>query len=246
MNNTFKIIVGLATCGAIFFGLNKLLSTGTTASCTTNSTGGGAAQFVGKHDVKNSPYFAAPDIFNMKSNENLLLLEKFKTRQQITGYTCAPAAAAMVVEHFLGKLPHSEMEIAEIMQTNNINGTNIKGMANYYKKLGWQVKSSATDTTPKNFTAFTKFVSEHLQANTPIIVENVEWGGHYRVIIGYDTMGTKYHGDDVLIMADPFDLADHVQDGYNIENAQKFYYMWFDAQLFPSGERKNPWIIARP
>ena len=246
MNNTSKIIVGVAACGAILAGVSTLLGGTGEIFETTNSTGGGAAQYVGKHDIKNSPYFAAPDVYNMQPNENLVILPKFKTRQQITGYTCAPAAASMVVEHFLGTLPHSEMEIAKEMQTNNINGTSIKGMEKYFKKLGWQVESSASNDTPKKFTFFKNWVQKHLANNTPIIVENVEWGGHYRVIIGYDSMGTEYYGDDVLIMADPFDLADHVQDGYNIVNAQKFYYMWFDAQLFPSGERKNPWIVARP
>lgn len=246
MNNTLKIISGLALCGAIFVGLNTLLNSTGEFTGSTNSTGGGAAKYEGKHDIKNSPYFAAPDIYNMKSSENLVILPKFKTRQQITGYTCAPAAAAMVVEHFLGKLPHSEMEMAKMMGTNNINGTNVKGITKYFKELGWDVKSSATEDAPNKFTFFTKWVQSNLRDNTPIIVENVEWGGHYRVIIGYDTMGTEYSGDDVLIMADPFDLADHVQDGYNIENAQKFYYMWFDAHLFPSSERKHPWIIGKP
>lgn len=246
MNNTLKIAGGLAICGALFFGLSSLLNSVSPTGETTNSTGGGAAKYVGKHDIKSSPYFTAPDIYNMQPNENLLILPKFKTRQQITGYTCAPAAAAMVVEHFLGKLPHSEMEIGKIMGTNNLNGTSVKGVAKYFKELGWQVESSATDETPNKFTFFSKFVQKHLRNNTPIIIENVEWGGHYRVIIGYDSMGTQYSGDDVLIMADPFDLADHVQDGYTIVNAQKFYYMWFDAQLFPNGERKKPWIVARP
>ena len=246
MNDTLKIIGGLAICGAIFAGASTLLNSVTPTGDTTNSTGGGAAKYEGKQDIKSSPYFAAPDIYNMQSNENLVLLSKFKTRQQITGYTCAPAAAAMVVEHFLGKLPHSEMEMAKIMGTNNINGTTAKGIAKYFKDLGWEVKSSATEDAPNKFSVFSRWVQRNLRDNTPIIVENVEWGGHYRVIIGYDSMGTQYPGDDVLIMADPFDLADHVQDGYNIENAQKFYYMWFDHQLYGKSEQNKIWLTAKP
>lgn len=246
MNNTYKIIGGLAICGAIFLGLNTLLNFTSPVGETTGSTGGGAAKYEGKQDIKHSPYFAAPDIYNLQPNENLLILPKFKTRQQITGYTCAPAAAAMVVEHFLGNSLHSEMEMAKIMHTNNINGTTIQGIAKYFKELNWEVKSSATEDAPNKFTFFSKWVQSYLRDNTPIIVENVEWGGHYRVIIGYDTMGTQYSGDDVLIMADPFDLADHVQDGYNIENAQKFYYMWFDHQLYSKSEQNKIWLTAKP
>lgn len=246
MNNTLKIIGGLAICGAIFLGINTLLNSTSPTSETTNSIGGGAAKFEGKQDIKNSPYFTAPDFYNMQPNENLLLLPKFKTRQQITGYTCAPAAASMVVEYFLGKQLHSEMEMAKIMHTNNINGTTIKGVAKYFEELGWEVKSSASEAAPNKFSVFSRWVQSNLRANTPIIVENVEWGGHYRIIIGYDSMGTQYQGDDVLIMADPFDLADHVQDGYTIENAQNFYYMWFDHQLFTKPEQSKPWLTAKP
>lgn len=206
----------------------------------------GAVQFESKHDFKNSPYFAAPDFYNMQPNDDLILLTKFKTRQQGTGYTCAPVAAAMVVEHFLGTVPHGEMEIAEIMGTSRYNGTTVKGISKYFQKMGWKVQSSADTQSPKNYTQFQRFVTGYLRENTPIIVENVEWGGHYRVIIGYDTMGTEYNGDDVLIMADSFDLADQMQDGYNVVNAQKFYYMWFDAKLFASHEQDKPWVAARP
>jgi hypothetical protein len=36
-----------------------------------------------------------------------------------------------------------------------------------------------------------------------------DWGGHWQVIIGYDTMGTEVEQDDVLIVADPYDTTDH-------------------------------------
>ncbi len=243
MKKALQIILGLVACAAIFWGVQALQSQSfkTTAESET-----GAAQVQGKFNVKNSPYFAAPDFYNMQPNENLLLLTKFKTRQQITGYTCGPAAAAMVVEHFLGNVPHGEMEIAKIMSTNNINGTSITGMAKYFKELGWKTSTSLDSKSPEDYDTFLNFVQTNLRENTPIIVENVDWGGHYRVIIGYANMGTKHTDDDVLIMADPFDIADHMQDGYNILNAQKFYYMWFDAQLFKSSERQRPWIIAKP
>ncbi len=243
MKKSLQIILGLIACAAIFWGVQQLQSQ---SFKTTAESESGAAQVQGRFDVKNSPYFAAPDFYNMQPNENLLLLTKFKTRQQITGYTCGPAAAAMVVEHFLGNVPHGEMEMAKIMATNNINGTSIKGMVNYFKEIGWQVSSSLDKDNLQDYYAFQDFVQNNLRENTPIIVENVDWGGHYRVIIGYDTMGTKDIDDDVLILADPFDLADHKQDGYNIANAQKFYYMWFDAQLFKSSERQRPWVVAKP
>lgn len=206
----------------------------------------GAAQFVGKCDIKDSPYFPQLDIYNMKSNDHLTIISHFKTRQQRTGYTCGPVAAGMVVENLVGKDLHSEKEIFKIMGTSTTKGTDCKGMVKYFKAIGWQVESSVDNGSPENYEAFLKFLQKYLTAGIPIMVENVDWGGHWRVIIGYDTMGTAHTGDDVLILADPFDTSDHLQDGYNVTSAERFYSMWFDAHLFKIGQRDKPWLATRP
>ena len=59
-------------------------------------------------------------------------------------------------------------------------------------------------------------------------------------------MGTAHQSDDVLIMADPYDTTDHLQDGYSIVPAERFFYMWFDHQLFPQSEQKRQWLTAKP
>ena len=68
------------------------------------------------------------------------------------------------------------------------------------------------------------FIREHIAAGIPILVGWNDWGGHWQVIIGYDTMGTEYEGDDVIIVADPFDTTDHNQDGYGVYGAERFIY----------------------
>lgn len=244
---SIKLILLVAFFGALLTGVYTLQNS---HSATGDPLGtgavGGSAQYVGKRDIKNSPYFPQLDFYNMQSTDSLLLLPKFATAQQITGYTCGPAAANMVVQHFLGQTLHDEMQVAEIMGTSKYNGTNTQGMVKYFKEINWQVHSSADSDTPKNYAAFLSFVKTNLQQNTPIIVENVEWGGHWRVIIGYDNMGTDSTSDDVLIMADPFDTADHLQDGYAIQPAEKFFYMWFDHQLFSKSEQQRQWLTAAP
>lgn len=206
----------------------------------------GAAAVNGAANVKNSPYFPAIDVYNLQSNENLTIIPHFKTRQQLTNFSCGPSAAGMVVFHYLGKDLHTEKEICKIMNTSTTKGTDLHGMTKYFKELGWEVRSTFDGETPKDYTGFLRFVKENLAKNTPILVENVDWGGHWRVIIGYDTMGTAHEGDDVLILADPFDTSDHLQDGYNIISAERFYYMWFDAKLFKKGEQDNLWLTVRP
>ncbi len=204
------------------------------------------AKMVGKIDVKDSPYFPSFDFYNMKSKGSLIILSNFKTSQQVTGYTCGPAAAHMVVEYLNGKPLHTELEMAKIMGTDNSKGTSTKQMAKYFEQIKWKVKSSATDKSPASYEDFLKFVKTNLKDNTPIIVENVDWGGHWRVIIGYDTMNTDNTGDDVLILADPYDSPDHKPDGYSVTSAERFYYMWVDAKLFKSGEQDKQWLTAKP
>ena len=211
---------------------------------------GGPASRQGQSDVDNSPYFKKVDVYNMKSGGSLLLLEKYKTYQQHTAYTCGPAAALTVMQHFLGKAPDSEMEMAKIMETHPAGikdpGTNTRGMSRYFEQKGWKAKNALKDSSPDTYKKFLVFVDDNLKQGIPIMVENVDWGGHWRVIIGHDTMGDANEVNDVLILADPYDTSDHHQDGYSIISAERFYYMWFDAQLFREKEKVRQWLTAVP
>ena len=197
-------------------------------------------------DVINSSYYKKLDIFNMTNTKSRVILSQFATRQQKTTYTCGPAAAMMVENYFTGKNSLDEFAVAKIVGTNKICGSDIKGMKKYFEHLGWSVKTSISHSSPKTYADFIKWVKSNLHAKKPIIVENVEWGGHWRVIIGFDDMGTEIFEDDVLILADPYDDADHIRDGYNITSAYKFFYMWFDVKLFENSEKEKPYIIAFP
>lgn len=66
------------------------------------------------------------------------------------------------------------------------------------------------------------------------------------MIIGYDDMGTVTTADDIIILADPYDTSDHLQDGYVVNSVEKFYYMWFDAHMLPKSQKQQQWLTARP
>jgi len=210
----------------------------------------GASSYNGLGNVKPSPYYSALDYYNLTSTDTLTILPKYKTYQQTTEITCGPAAALTVLNHF-NNTSWDELKIAKVMGTKPAVGTDTKGMVKFFKQIGWDVKSSLTTTTKDGTTfpteqAFKDFVLSNLKNNTPVMVENIEWGGHWRVIIGYDTMGTETTADDVLILADSYDTADQSQDGYVISPEQKFYYMWFDAHMLPKGHQTQQWIVAKP
>lgn len=195
---------------------------------------------------KDSLYFTTPDFYAMASTDERVMLTHYKTYQQTTEYTCGPAAALTVLCHY-GNQDYDEMSLAAEMKTQGYPiGTNPRNMVNFFKKIGWQVESSLDSPAFADYNAFRGFVWQKLQESTPIMVENVEWGGHWRVIIGYDTMGTTSTLDDTLIMADPYDTCDHCQDGYVAVNGEKFFSMWFDHFMLPKKQRNQPWIVARP
>lgn len=205
----------------------------------------GAAVYKGSNNVASSSYHTRNDFYNMQSSENLTILPKFKTLQQKTAYSCGPSAALMVVKYFSPESKVTEGQLCVDMNTSKMVGTGTKNMVKYFENNKWTVESSNTHSTPEDLLAFRKFVLDHLQDNMPILVENIEWGGHWRVIIGYDTMGTENAENDVLIFADPYDTTDHYQDGYTIASAHRFFTMWFDAHLYPKGEKQKQWLSVK-
>ena len=200
----------------------------------------GASSYANTGDHKDSIYYPQIDVFNMKSDDSLTILSKFKTYQQTTEVTCGPSSALMVLHHF-GETNYDELEIAELAKCHkDLNGNNKEqpGVANergeigtstdkmvgFFKSLGWEVTSSLTEAGEDGYTfqeydQFKDFVIKNISEGTPIIVEWIDWAGHWADIIGYDTMGTETPADDVLILADPYDTSDHNQDGYQIYSA---------------------------
>ena len=206
----------------------------------------GAASVIGTVDVKDSPYFKQPDFYKMKSDKNRTILTRYQTYQQTTEYTCGPAAALTVL-YWYGNKDYDEMTLAKEMKTQGYPiGTNPADMVDFFRRIGWKTESSLTSPPMENYSDFQKFVVKNLKSRIPVMVENVEWGGHWRVIIGYDTMGTETSLDDTLILVDPYDTCDHKQDGYVVQNGEKFFAMWFDHFMLPDDQRNQPWIVAHP
>lgn len=93
---------------------------------------------------------------------------------------------------------------------------------------------------------FVKWITGHLQANRPILVEWCDWDGHWQAIIGYDTQGTAGIGDDVIIFADPYDTSDSWQDGYYYYPAERWFYMWSDRAVAPKPYQLQPYLVVEP
>ncbi len=87
-----------------------------------------------------------------------------------------------------------------------------------------------------------------LAEGKPVMVCWNDWGGHWQVIIGYDTMGTETQQDDVFIVADPYDTTDHCQDGYGVLMAERFLYNFSMYGAFPEEEGGSDFLflVASP
>ena len=210
------------------------------------SSGATSYQNAGDHFV--SQYYTHPDFYNMKSTDTLTIIPKFATYQQTTEYTCGAASSVMVLNHY-GVNQYDEMTIAEKSETTENDGVNVYGLVKFFTGIGWKVESSIDKgilddgCTFDDSSKFKDWVRENLAAGKPILVNWTDWGGHWQVIIGYDTMDTKDSvGDDVLVLADPYDTSDQWQDGYYTFPAERFFYMWREG----TGDIEQPWLIATP
>ena len=212
-------------------------------ACAAEDDSGGASTAPTEINHADSIYYTHPDFYNMTSTDDRIILPHYPTYQQTTDYSCGPAAALTVLNYF-GNHDFDETTLIKRMKTKPEVGTSLSNMVKFFKEIGWDVQSTGK---PMDEVEFQKFVVTNLKQGKPIIVENVEFGGHWRVIIGIDALGTPDDlYDDVLIFADPFDTSDHKQDGYTVGSLDRFYSMWFDAHMLPKKERNQPWLIATP
>ncbi|OHT02146.1 uncharacterized protein TRFO_30847 [Tritrichomonas foetus] len=211
----------------------------------------GPARRLHENDHEDSPYYKRFDFYNAVSNDHLTIISHFKTYQQTCEYSCGPACALMVMNYFGENLKEeiTEQLLAKELDTIPDFGTTTKNLEKCFRKRNYHIESSVgipdgKFDPKKGFLQFKEYLLDKLKKGIPMIVESVEWGGHWFVIIGYDTMGTENTDDDVLIIADPYDTTDHYQDGYIILSAERFFSSWFDGRLFAKGENIQQFIVA--
>lgn len=210
----------------------------------------GADSIEREGDHKASPYFSNIDFYNAKSKGTLVILEKFKTYQQTSEWSCGVATALMVLNWY-GKLgDYNEETLAEFRTPDGAKpgATNLRQMIEIFNGVGGFNCYSTFDCVDNVEEVFTLgFIQETLKKGDPIMIGWNDWGGHWEAIIGYDTMGTESEGDDVIIVVDPYDSTDHNQDGYGVYGAERFIYNFTFYDFFPEEELNYmTFLIATP
>ena len=171
--------------------------------------------------------------------------------QQTTDYTCAPAAV-MSLLHWYKLLPdkelnaQTEMRIAREMGTRDMQspqpGTTTEEIVKWLDSNGFVVLAGQDGTL--------ELVRSYLNKGIPVLVEWIDWGGHWVVATGYHAAyESPAKGPDTIFFADP---ASHWSnpnnpDGISSFNAWRFRDMWFDVQYLNPGQiTRNVYIVAVP
>ena len=134
------------------------------------------------------------------------------------------------------------------METHVTKGSSVENIADLFDLIGWNVDSHASaERRFQTVEDAEQAIIDYIDRGIPMMIDWVDWAGHWQVLIGIDTCGTDTPYDDVLIFADPYDITDHYQGGYYIFPLSRFYGMWREG---PCAEKDNPYrqpfVVARP
>ena len=146
---------------------------------------GGADAYGNSGDNQSSRYFVNPDFYRMKSDENLTIIEGFKTMQQTAEWSCGNVTALMTLTHF-GERGVTEYDIAKVMgshtdkdvkgslpgSANNTGeyGTNVEQMYKYFAGLkNYKVVETSYQNkyTEKDLVGSDQDVPEQQKGNLP-------------------------------------------------------------------------------
>ena len=117
-------------------------------------------------------------------------------------------------------------------------GINTEPVATWFTRRGWNA-TWGTGGSPE-------LLRSNLKTGIPTMVEWMDWGGHWVVVVGNDTQGNEIIWDDVIIFADSVDSHDDRVDGITGFNYGEFDAMWFDAHYFPEHMRDRAYVVAVP
>jgi len=182
-------------------------------------------------------WFPKIDLAILLASQNVDFIPNLKAYQQTTDYTCGPAALLSLAKFYglpgIEEDAKTEMRIAQESGTRDLNssrpGTKPQEMVAWLEKNGFNVQLEFED---KGDSTALNRLRENIRSGIPTLVEWIDLSGHWAIAVGYDYRNASDPWDDVLILADPYDRYDDYSDGYSFVNANRFYWMWFDALYF--------------
>lgn len=186
-------------------------------------------------------WFPKFDPEKMSGQQGFYFIKGVKAYPQTTEYTCGPAALLALARYYgvpgIAADRETEMQIAReagtrsdtIPKEQGKTGTKPEEMARWLEQKGFTVKVEFEDRADGSALERLK---ENIRKGVPTLVAWADLTGHWVIAVGYDDRGNADPWDDVLIFADSYDKFDDYPDGYSFANANRFYWLWFDAFYF--------------
>ncbi|HWQ68106.1 MAG TPA: C39 family peptidase [Methanospirillum sp.] len=199
---------------------------------------GGPVVYPDKGDHPGSRWYPDIMISDLIHDPNVIFIP-LPAVQQMTDWTCGPASMVTLLRYY--GYQGDERAIAEEIGSRPIYGSNVSAISGWFRARNWTVQDSLTGPDGDLI-----MLRENLMRGIPTMVGWADWGGHWQLVVGYDTIGTDQIDDDVIIFADSLDITDHDQDGYYVFSAERFYDMWVVPQFFLEDQSVRPWIVALP
>ena len=227
---------------------------------------GEGAPLNGQYDVKNSDYYTVNnDYYNMTSTEERVIIPHFKSYQQTMQDSSGLACLLMILNYMGQDTQNTYTEEALVKKYEEVNGAKVygkgtteEGLVKLVEALGlgytatntvFKFSGSGESTRQKDTK---KFFTDAIKEGKFILVRYQSPVGHgWKLIVGYDTLGNVWNtaeqkeqdafGDDVIIFAEPYDGADHYQDGFTTERMQDFYAWWKDMSASGKVTADSKW-----
>lgn len=178
--------------------------------------------------------------FHLNHKHSVKFLD-IKAYQQTQEYTCGPAIVMSLLKYY-GKLSDkqmnklTEMRIAKEMGTTESEGTSAIQIVQWLNAHGFDAKTQSDGSV--------EMLRNNLAKGIPVLVDWIDWGGHWVAVAGYDFGGTAHNmNNDIIFFADPAANCNRAKtlDGITLINPERFSSMWFSSKL-----ERNIYIIATP
>ena len=148
-------------------------------------------------DHQDSPYFAHPDYYNMESSDTLTILTGFQTMQQTSEWACGVTCSLMVLNWYDQMGDWTEESLAALRHSldgtelEGYPGTTLKQAMDIFDGVGGFTYTTTLDYEDPASEVWMDTIQGWLAEGKPVMVCYNDWGGHWQIIIGYDTMGTE-------------------------------------------------------
>ena len=139
----------------------------------------GASEYRKKLDKINSKYFKLINIYNAKSSGSLILLEKFKTYQQTSSYSCGCASLIMAI-YYLDSIIIGEHDYSIKAITSHTTRTLPQNLEKAIEEYGYDYESKRKGFNGDNIPSydgikFSEYIQNSLKNKEPIILLSNDW-----------------------------------------------------------------------